>query len=41
MMIYVTLVVVLCYLLESTAINAVADSLVSKKAWIRWFRQTS
>lgn len=41
MLIYVTLVVVLYYLSESTVINAVPDGLVSKKAWIRWFRQTS
>lgn len=40
MLICVTLVAVLCYLSESTVINAVADSLVSKNAWLRWFRQT-
>lgn len=40
MLIYVTLVVVLCYLSESTVINTVADSLVSKNGWIRWFRHT-
>lgn len=41
MLIYVTLVVVLRYLSESTVIKAVADSLVSKNGWIRWFRHTS
>jgi len=38
MLIYVTLVVVLQYLSESTIINYVINSLVSKNGWRRWFR---